>query len=124
MTEPPIKIAFRGQCHAGVPAPEPSRRVYRQTARRVAFAALTGGALASQLVHAFQSSPEGGQVVGAWLVADAAGIVTAHPGQGAGGPWDLADAILPGSSGAVQRPVLNGFYRDRPDAYRELVGRG
>jgi hypothetical protein len=51
------------------------------------------------------------------------GRVTAHRGTsfGQGSPWDLADAIIPGSAQAVQPPALNGYYRARPEAYRKAL---
>jgi hypothetical protein len=130
MTEPPIKMVHHGRFHTGADASfadEPRRRTYRQTARRVAFRALSRGKLAAELVHIFRTIPATNehQVTGGWLIADASGNTTAHRGHyaGQGGPWDLADAIIPGSAGAVQRPALNGCYCDRPDAFRELVER-
>ena len=61
--------------------------------------------------------------MGGWLIADPAGNVTAHRGRfvGRGGPWQLANAIVPGSAHAVESPVLTGYYRDRPEAYRRLT---
>jgi uncharacterized protein (TIGR02996 family) len=103
---------------------QPTRRTLQHTAKRIAFRALTSGQLASQLVHASRSAYER-QILGAWLIANPTGTVTAHQGQyiGQGGPWDLADAIIPGSRDAVQSPALNGFYRERPDAFAEQVAR-
>lgn len=132
MTEPPIKMVFEGRFHADADTnvvEGPSRRAYQQTARRIAFRALTSGKLAAQLLHVFHlAEPDGlltsaHHVVGGWLIADHTGNVTAHRGQyvGQGGPWDLANTIVPGSTHAVQAPVLNGYYRDRPEAYRELL---
>jgi hypothetical protein len=128
MTEPPIKLVYQGHFHTGgeIALPEePSRRTYRQAAKRMAFRALTSGKLAAQLVHVFRVGPGIGphQIVGGWLIADAEGNVTAHRGQyvGAGGPWNLASAIVAGSAYAVREPELTGYYRDRPDEYRNLV---
>jgi hypothetical protein len=108
---------------------EPRRRVYRQTAKRIAFRALTSGRPAAQLVHVLRLVPHGnasaGQhhFMGGSLIANPTGTVTAHCGEyiGHGGPWDLADAIIPGSAHAVQSPALSGYYRTHPEAYRELV---
>src|SRR5205823_298305 len=132
LTEPPITVNFSGRFHAGTDAvlfDEPPHRTYQQTARRIAFRAMTSGKLAAQLVHAFRIAPPGepatgdNHVMGSWLIADSVGNVTAHRGLyvGPGGPWDLANVIIPGSSHAVQPPVLNGHYRARPDAYQELL---
>jgi hypothetical protein len=128
MTEPPVKMVYQGRFHAGAGtnlANQPSRCVYQQTVRRIAFRALTSGKPAAQLIHAFRfvdgSADRCG--VGSWLIADPAGNVTAHRGQyvGAGGPWELANAIIFCSAHAVRAPTLNGYYRDRPETYRELV---
>ncbi len=132
LTEPPVKVICHGRFHTGADAnllDEPRRRAYQQTARRIAFRALTSGKLAAQLLHVFHFSPPGEpgtgnhHVLGSWLIADPAGNVTAHRGLffGQGGPWALANTIIPGSAHAVQSPLLNGYYRDRPEAYRELV---
>ncbi len=126
MTEPPIQTVLQERFHTDANlSNEPSRRVHQQTARRIAFRALTSGRLAAQLIHVFRfaDGPVGRSGVGSWLIADPAGNVTAHRGQiiGPGGPWELANAIVPGSVHAVQAPALNGYFRDRPQAYRESV---
>jgi hypothetical protein len=123
MTEPPLSMTFHDWFHtddfAGLTA-EPRRQVYRNTAKQLALRAITGGRLAAQIPHGISAQ----RIFGAWLIADPAGIVTAHRGQHAGeDPWQLAEAIIQGSSGAVQVPVLNGYYRDRPDAFHDLVER-
>ena len=125
MTEPPIRMVDQGLFHTDAElVGEPTRRTLQHTAKRIAFRALTSGQLAGQLVHASRSADER-QIIGAWLIADPTGTVTAHQGQyiGQGGPWDLADAIILGSRDAVQAPTLNGYYRERPDAFAELVAR-
>jgi uncharacterized protein (TIGR02996 family) len=126
MTEPPIRILFPGLFHTGAALTgEAHHRIYQRTAKQIAFRALTTDEPAARLVHVFRTVPSSGDqvVIGAWFVADHSGRVSAHRGQflGQGGPWDLAETIIPGSRHAVQAPVLNGFYRDRPDAYQELV---
>jgi hypothetical protein len=132
VTEPPVKVVYPGRFHTGAEADlwaEPHARTYRQTARRIAFRALTSGEQAAQLLHVFRTARPGHDVtddhhvMGSWLIADPAGKVTAHRGLyvGVGGSWHLADVIIPGSAHAVQPPTLNGYYRARPDAYRELV---
>lgn len=116
MTEPPITFTFPGHFHRGT-APLPggiSLSTYRKPARRVAFAALIGDRLTAQLVVNWEGA-------GGWLIADAAGKVTAHRGQHEGGRWALADAIIPGSAGAVQRPSLNGHARSHPEEYRRRL---
>ncbi len=126
MTEPPIRMVYPGLFHADADLTgEPSRRIYLRTATQLAFRAFTRGEAANRLVHASHIVPSSNnrQVIGAWFVADPCGNVSAHRGQslGPGGSWDLADAVIPGSRHAVQAPALNGFYRERPDAYRERV---
>lgn len=114
MTEPPIKMVFHGRFHTSgdtTLSDEPGRPPYRKTAKQLAFRALTSGKLAAQLLHVFrvgsQDAPMPGEhhVMGSWLIADSHGNVTAHRGQyiGPGGPWDLANAIVPGSAHAVRR---------------------
>jgi hypothetical protein len=105
------------------------RRAYRKAAQRLAFRALTRDALAAELLYVFQVARPGEpvtgvyHVLGSWLVADPAGNVTAHRGHATGrvGPWELAEAIVPGSAPAVRPPLLTGYYRHRPAAYRQLV---
>jgi hypothetical protein len=132
LLEPPVAAVHYGRFHAGADAnlfDEPHRRVYRQAARRIAFRALTRGKLSAHLLYVFHRALPGGtvtdnhHVMGSWLIADPAGNVTAHRGLyvGPGGPRELANAIIPGSAPAAQAPVLNGYYRERPDAYRDLV---
>jgi hypothetical protein len=132
LTEPPVQVTYHGRFHAGADADlwdEPRRRAYQQAARRIAFRALTSGTPAAQLLHVFRGARPGElvtgdhHVMGSWLIADAAGNVTAHRGLhvGPGGPWELANAIIPGSAHAVQAPALNGYYRERPEEYRQLV---
>jgi hypothetical protein len=134
MTEPPVTIAHHGRFHTGADArlpDEPGGRTYQKAAKRLAFRALTSGKLAAQLFHVFRAGPAGSgatgeqRVMGGWLIADCDGNVTAHRGQyvGQGGPWDLANAIIPGSAQAVQPPMLNGYYRARPEAYLDMVER-
>jgi hypothetical protein len=128
MTEPPLKMIFQRRFHIGsdleLPA-NPSRQIYGHTSKQVAFRAMTSGKTASQLLHASSFAPDA-QILfaGGWLIADSCGIVTAHHGQNSGGgPWQLADAMIPGSAGAVQAPALNGYYRDRPEEFRAVVER-
>jgi hypothetical protein len=108
MTEPPIKLVYQGRFHTGGDAvlpEEPPCRTYQQAAKRIAFRALTSGKLAAQLPHVIHVADSDGQhhVTGSWLIADAEGNVTAHRGHyiGLGGPWGLANAIVPGSADAV-----------------------
>ncbi len=133
LTEPPIRMIAHGQFHSGQDAAftdGPLRRRYQHTSKQVAFRAMTSRKTAGQLVYEVRIAGQGipfldHQCVGAWLVADALGTVTAHRGlfAGEGGPWELADSIVPGSAHAVRTPVLTGYYRERPEAYLELVSK-
>jgi hypothetical protein len=113
MQQPPISFAYFGRFHgaAGTFSPgEPPRRAYQHTAKRIAFRALTSGKAAARLVHILGPVPHEDASAGehnaicGWLVADPIENVTAHRGEhiGEGGPWRLANAIIPGSAHAVQ----------------------
>jgi uncharacterized protein (TIGR02996 family) len=132
MIEPPIRMVYQGVFHTGANADsigEPNRRGYQRAARRIAFRAWTSGEPAAQLLHAFHMAQSSDlttgdyHLVGSWLVADPVGNVSAHQGQyvGRAGPWELANAIIPGSTHAVRPPLLTGYYRTRPEEFRSLV---
>jgi hypothetical protein len=131
ITEPPIRIGYHGRFHTGANlsfSVKPDRRIYQQTAKRIAFRALTTERLTAQLLHVVQVArldDVAGEhrVIGGWLIADPSGNVTAHRGEyrGQGSPWELANNIVPDSAWAVQIPVLNGPYRTHPEAYQKLV---